>query len=442
MTLISILIGMSVGLAVLAGGLVMFGRRGKRINDHPVCRRCGFDLIGHDPRPPRCPECGAELTKVRAVRTGARRRRTVPYIAGLLLGAMLVVGIGFGALNFKRLNAPGFKPVWLLLIEARSRDEPTVDAAVQELCRRWSADLLSEAALDRFKPIIVDLQSSPERPWSYWRLAALMWLFEADRITDEDYERMAPHALRMEPRARQAIPVGGSWDIRMSPAKGQDRTTAGWQPRWNAENGQIRWIGLPAEEQPAFSASRFGFISTQAPATPGEYEVELTYRAHLTTPMSGDVVQRRPSKEWTETHRLKVTVLPEGTEDIRKISGPEIDAEVRASIRTPRIKVSPSNGVMTMRFELPVEYAPVDMGLTGEIVQGDRRWPLMKFPVEQGSSIVIPYPRAVEGMELAPVTVVVRGSVDVARSFPKFTESWVGEIVFEHVMPEFEPAPQ
>ena len=442
MTLISILIGLCAGLAVLAGALVTFGRRGKRINDHPLCRRCGFDLIGHDPRPPKCPECGAGLTNVRAVRTGARRRRPVPFVAGLLLGAMLVAGIGFGALHFKRLTAPGFKPVWLLLIEARSHDEPTVDVAVQELCRRWSADQLSEAELDRFKPIIVDLQSSPERPWSYWRLAALMWMFEADRITDEDYERMAPHALRMEPRARQSIPVGESWDIRMSPAKGQDRTTAGWQPRWNAENGQVRWIGLPAEAQPTYSASRFGFIKTQVPDAPGEYEVELTYRAHLTTPMPGDVVQRPPSKEWTETHRLKVTVLPEGTEDIRKISGAEIDAQVRASIRTPRISVSSSTGVMMMRFELPVDFAPVDMGLTGEIVQGVRRWPLMKFPVEQGSSIVIPYGRGVEGMEPAPVTVLIRGSDDVARSFPRFTESWVGEIVFENVMPQFEPAPQ
>lgn len=45
-------------LAALA--LLIRGWRGKRIDDHPLCRACGFDLSGNSDAK-SCPECGAAL---------------------------------------------------------------------------------------------------------------------------------------------------------------------------------------------------------------------------------------------------------------------------------------------------------------------------------------------------------------------------------------------
>jgi hypothetical protein len=45
------------GLAGLI--LLVLGVRGWRIDDHPVCRRCRFDLVGVYPAIGACPECGA-----------------------------------------------------------------------------------------------------------------------------------------------------------------------------------------------------------------------------------------------------------------------------------------------------------------------------------------------------------------------------------------------
>lgn len=66
-------------LAVIALGLGMVaaGWRGRRLNDHPVCRSCRFDLSGVLPDGVTCQECGAGcppptmLTAGWAVRTAS-----------------------------------------------------------------------------------------------------------------------------------------------------------------------------------------------------------------------------------------------------------------------------------------------------------------------------------------------------------------------------------
>jgi len=37
------------------------GWRGRRIDNHPWCRKCRFDLHGLWPGAARCPECGIDL---------------------------------------------------------------------------------------------------------------------------------------------------------------------------------------------------------------------------------------------------------------------------------------------------------------------------------------------------------------------------------------------
>jgi ribosomal protein L37E len=47
-------------------GVVIFwrGMRGRRVgDDHPFCRRCGFDLFGLPPGRDVCTECGADLKR-------------------------------------------------------------------------------------------------------------------------------------------------------------------------------------------------------------------------------------------------------------------------------------------------------------------------------------------------------------------------------------------
>src|SRR5437762_1185999 len=108
-----------MGTACLLAGL-----RGRRIDDHPVCRRCRFDLIGVYPSSAamaRCPECGADLGHRRAVRIGQRRRRKLAVSLGVgLLLAVSGVGavLGWSAAKGPAMNP--YKPSWWLEAEAKT----------------------------------------------------------------------------------------------------------------------------------------------------------------------------------------------------------------------------------------------------------------------------------------------------------------------------------
>ncbi|QQE13175.1 hypothetical protein JD969_06855 [Planctomycetota bacterium] len=130
-------------------GMLMWviGWWGKKVDDHPVCRKCGYDLVGmkKDMREANqrigevCAECGAELgEKRRRVRVGnVKKRKWVMWLGVLLLmsgvGGIGVMGWGY----WKMKGAHGKKPVWLLVLEMQN---PTlsfdVDGVSQELWKR------------------------------------------------------------------------------------------------------------------------------------------------------------------------------------------------------------------------------------------------------------------------------------------------------------------
>src|SRR5947199_4041388 len=106
----------TAGLALMVAGV-----RGRTIDRHPVCRRCGFDLFGLPAERGACPECGAALVAARAVRIGNRQRRSRFIRAGvvLLLPAVFSLGLlGWAARRVGRMQQ--YEPVWWLQREARA----------------------------------------------------------------------------------------------------------------------------------------------------------------------------------------------------------------------------------------------------------------------------------------------------------------------------------
>src|SRR5690349_3923778 len=109
-----------LGAMLLGVLLLILGLRGKRLNDHPTCRDCGFDLENVYPASITCPECGSGLRRPKAVRTGQRRRRPILIAAGLLLlltpGFPIALAV-FAAITGADVNQ--YKPLGLLLWEAK-----------------------------------------------------------------------------------------------------------------------------------------------------------------------------------------------------------------------------------------------------------------------------------------------------------------------------------
>lgn len=207
--LLGLLAGVAAGVVLLALGV-----RGKRINRHPVCRDCRFDLDGVYPGVITCPECGAGLKRAKAVRSGQRRRRPVAIAAGALLVAAPGLGLcalALGAMAGADLNT--YKPVGLLMWEGRNAGETSAAAAVAELVDRMTAGKLTAAQKGSVADAALKVQADPRRTWRDG------WgdLIERARLdgtlSDEQVQTFRNHApvLTYEARARvragQPIPV-------------------------------------------------------------------------------------------------------------------------------------------------------------------------------------------------------------------------------------------
>src|SRR5579884_136597 len=96
--------------------LLSWSLRGRRVNDHRVCRRCGYDLLGLPAGSEVCSECGTNLKSRRAVRIGSRERRRGALAVALCLLLLSAGSIVFLGRQVVRVLGPDhFKPVWWLL---------------------------------------------------------------------------------------------------------------------------------------------------------------------------------------------------------------------------------------------------------------------------------------------------------------------------------------
>ena len=153
-------------VAVVSAGVLWAGLRGRRVNDHPICRRCGFDLVGKPAGSTACSECGADLRGPRAVRVGARKRRRGMIAVALLLLVPSLACVGFlGWADASGLDLGRHKPVWWLLNDARSNNPVDRDAAFAELFRRYRAGELGKDGVARVVDRALVLQADPAKTW-------------------------------------------------------------------------------------------------------------------------------------------------------------------------------------------------------------------------------------------------------------------------------------
>lgn len=128
------------GPAVAGALLVRFGRRARRISDHPFCRKCGYDLFGRSEESTRCAECGADLQKRRAIVEGKYQRRPLITVLGVLfiLASLVLTGKQFGYPLF--FGSPEEKLAWVLIFEP---SKPGSVLGMRELLQRNQNGALS-----------------------------------------------------------------------------------------------------------------------------------------------------------------------------------------------------------------------------------------------------------------------------------------------------------
>jgi hypothetical protein len=156
-------------IALLGVVMFTFGMYRRQRGTEPRCRACLFSLEGlTDPR--RCPECGQDLLRRRAVRHGVPQRRPVVLVLGL---ALLLGGFGWmGVATRASLTSPRwFQQVpewWLADVEARFASGQRLDEVIVGLnLLKASGSGRSESAVrGRDRIVRRIMESSPQAPLS------------------------------------------------------------------------------------------------------------------------------------------------------------------------------------------------------------------------------------------------------------------------------------
>jgi predicted RNA-binding Zn-ribbon protein involved in translation (DUF1610 family) len=222
----SAFIGPVILAAALAALLLGLGWRGRRIDRHPLCRKCGFDLVGRPTESVVCPECGADLRRRRSIRIGHRQKRR--WLVGESVPVLIVCVGWLGLVTWSTAAGVDWnrhKPAWILMREADSADAPTRDAAIGELERRLTAGQLPAPQAAAVVEKALAHQANADLPW----VAAWGQLLESGRVmgrlTDEQWDRYMAHALTLVLEVRPSVRRGDPLPFRIR--QGPNRAAAG-----------------------------------------------------------------------------------------------------------------------------------------------------------------------------------------------------------------------
>lgn len=464
-----------IGLLLGGLGLALFawGWRGRRLDDHPVCRRCRYDLTGVYPRIVRCPECGVKLVDARRIRVGNRGKRVRLILSGLFVIAL--AGAVFGV--EKWATAHGFKwakikPTWLLVWDAAS-DGDEAFHAFSELTHRYQSEALSADRIGQITELALQRQGDRAEPWPY---TARQWLDTAmrrDQLSDNQWERYLRQAVRLELKVRSKVRRGDP--IPMEIVESIDRSAASY----GSILGQWRVLKLEIDEQkyeasrPADSSLKAVFIEGAFSGSPfpgqrnppdllfqpandalwalelGTHRVRLTLEVDGTRNPPGGYLQRRglnyPRRDQLTTMRWQVVcearfdVVDTSTETVALLD----KNPSRSTLRIQRVSARPSNrgNDVYVQVDFGSFWEPQCLAFDVILRDGDREWLCGGFTGELrtdlfplSSNYVGPATGAsLEGFDAQSVDVIARPSRYRARRTIGVTAILGEEIIFEDV---------
>jgi len=470
------------GLLAL-GGLLALLLPGSKVSDAPHCRRCSFDLAGwaqplgkssgedpagegQRPGPTRCPECGGDLSRPRAIRQGLRRRsrRRLAVGASLcVLGAGGLTALGWGTLQHFQWNS--VKPAWLLVLEGASSDQAVAEPALKELAQRAAKGALSKARLAALAREGLLRQADTSRPWIFWwgdliERAALEGL-----LSDAELLAYARRAFTFSLAGPAKLRQGDTFVVRLRAAGERSPRRAAGAVSYYAKLATLRLDEQPLDPPETtitltpgpHTAEAGNFVQADDLPT-GTHTLRATARVHV---YKGLVEGVYPGAVASTNRPM---AIPEGALDVLNLElsrtvevvpadqplvplapDPALAPKLQQLLRIEKVVVSKSaregeERVLTIYVAAPRPMKPVNLAMAIFVRAQGREIRLDKgvvIPRNTGGSwgdmAALP-----EWFDADEVDVALRTDPKVAREHGLLEEVWDGELLYERVPVEWD----
>ena len=471
--------------AMLGSALMVLGLRGRRVDDHPICRKCRFDLVGLYPGVGVCPECGTRVRAVaddassrrvrKAIRVGNRRRRRAPIVAGavtLLVSTTLLVA------QLTRVDWDSLKPFPVLTAELRlavnAKNTVRADELLSEILNRVQTKRLDAARLMPLVRTALDLQADQNAPWTQaW--GDLIDAYDAAVGLGPD-QRTAyfSNCVQLSFEMSQSVRVGDAVPVRLVYNRSRLGATREIHAVQQILSGAIAghpFSGPGYDNHSLYGSNRsnsFGPMGVDVGSpglVPGTYPITFTIQYTL-----GDSLEyewRDWLRNWaqyaesdaqsvvvfTRTVEKTIQLVPRDDSDITLVAASSPD-EIRSHFEVSRVWASRTADAQ-VRLEVPVRITSPPYPVFIEVVcrQSEQEWTIGMMGLDPGAelpfiSVYSPtrtghvsrldtgtlWVDAPADFDAQAVDIVIRPSLDAARRKIDMHAIWdVGEIVFENV---------
>lgn len=440
-------------VALGLGGLTLLvlGLRGRRINDHPMCRKCRFDLSGVVPAgtktagTSRCPECGTALDTPGAIRVGERAKRPIVIVVGVML-LLLSLGSG-GYLGFVAFSSPAMnpsKPTTVLRLEARFGNAARAAPALTELGARLSAGTLSDREISALVEEALEIQAHQGQFWLPEWGDLVMTAYSAGKVGAAQLLRYARKAIVIDVECRKLAridePIPATLILRgaMSHA---------------AASPAVKVVGTEVEidDQPpivGLNQAMMGFavggsgsfrFRSSAPTKLGSSKVTFRMRLELRRSFQYNA-EPDPSLTWTVEQTKDIEVLTKDRPLVEVLRDDTL-AEVfggKFKVRDVRIDPAAKGAAGTNGFSIMVDSNTLPAPISFEVFL---RWPTpgdsQPFLEEKLGEISLPIGGSQShglggGVSRLPktkldrATIVLRPSLPAAEHNSSVTKTWLG----------------
>jgi hypothetical protein len=443
-------------LLLVVGIMLLFrGMRGRVVGDHPICRKCGFDLFGLPKESTRCSECGTDITAKRAVRIGRRERRRMMAGAGLLL-VMVSLGVIVIAISdvLQDVEWIQFEPLWYVRKQAKDTSATVRDPALLEIARRMAAGNLSDADVKTITADDLAVQANLNATWSAGRGDFIEAARKTGKISDADWRQYLMNTGHFTITARDQVRRGDWLPVRINELGARCGTNSNFWAEMHVVIPDDPLVDAQFRKDDGSNGSSingFGSGSTMhnirldksAIAATADGEKILRLRLHVDYFEKYNADRSKPVASKDYDLSAKWMLVPADAQTATPIKDETLRASVEKSVAVDPLKLHPTSwgppGTLRLEMQIHVNTTPVELSHVIVLRSGAKEWPLNTgiYHLAGGSTTwgtggdVKDF--QIDGKPPATVDVVFRPSAKQAMETVEMKKYWDGEFVVKGV---------